>query len=291
MGCLQKLINLVVGLLALAALALAAVYYLALPQLDTKLADAVRREFMLPPSSTVIIERGSLADTFEGQLRRFHVTSAEAKVDDTTVEDLDFEAKGIRFDLAQTLATGKANLTDVDYGELRCKVSEATIEQRWAAELERRGLSKVNVELDNDRVRLTGIAKVMGFETKVAAKGQLVADGSDKIKFKSTEIDFGKFNLEVKQFGIAFDSLTPVIDVGQFKLTILIDKLKAEKGYLEIEARSRGLKEHLSESDQAVQDEKERLAHEKEELEKQMQDIEERQKQVDEKTQETPEPK
>jgi len=76
-GCLQKLANLLLSLVVLAAIALAGVYFFVLPQVDEKLADAVRREFILPPSSTVIIDRGSLLDTLEGQVHRFHVTSDE----------------------------------------------------------------------------------------------------------------------------------------------------------------------------------------------------------------------
>jgi hypothetical protein len=280
-GCLQKLINLVVALLVLVALAGAGMYYFLLPELDTKLADAVRREFILPPSSSVIIDRGSLADTLEGQVRRFRVTSAEAKIDGVAVEDLKFEAKGIRFDLPQTLATGNAELMDVDYGELECRISEAAIEERWAAELEKRGLKKVEVELKDDRVKLSGVIDVMGFETRASARGQLVADGTERVKFKSTEIDLGKLNLEVKKFGVAFDSLTPVIDVGQFKLAVLIDQLKAEKGYLVIRARSRGLAERLAEGEQEREDERRRLDHEEETLRKQLEDIQKAKSEVD----------
>jgi hypothetical protein len=279
-GCLQKLANALMALLLLAALALGGVYYFALPQLDSKLADAVRREFLLPPSSTVIIERGSLLDTLQGQVHRFHVTSSEAKIADTTVEDLDFEAKGIRFDLTQLLVTGKAELKDVDYGELKGKVSEEALKQRWAAELSKRGLDKVDIKLDSDRVKLSGVAGLLGMDTKVAAEGELVADGSERVKFKTTELDLGKFNLEVKQLNLVFDSLTPVIDLGQFKVAVLIDKLRTDKGYLIIQARSRGLGERESESAAAREDEKARIAHEKEELQKQLDDLNRREKDV-----------
>jgi hypothetical protein len=227
----------------------------------------------------VIIERGSLMDTLEGQVHRFHVTSAEAKVEGVAVEDLDFEAKGIRFDLAQLLLTSKAELKDVDYGELKVKVSEEALKQRWAAELAKRGLTKVDIKLDNDRVKLSGVAGlgILG-DTRVSATGELIAEGSERVKFKTTELDLGKFNLEVKQLGLIFDSLTPVLDLGQFKVAVLIDQLHTSKGYLIIQARSRGLNERLSENGAAREDEKARIAHEKEELQKQLADLEKREK-------------
>jgi hypothetical protein len=278
MGCLQKLANAILTLVVLAALLAAAAWYFLLPQLDVKLADAVRREFMLPPSSTVIIERGSLADTLEGQLRRFHVSSPEAKIADTPVEDLEFEAKGIRFDLAQTFATGKADLQDVDYGEMTVKVSQSAIQQRWAGELEKRGVRKPEVELDNDKVKLSGLVDLKLAKLRVAATGRLIADGTERIKFEATELDMGGANVEIKQLRSAITSLTPVIDVGQFKLSILVDEVKTEDGYLFIRARSRGLKERLDESGQAVEDEQTRLEHEEEVLRQQLADIEARKK-------------
>jgi hypothetical protein len=280
-GCTSRIISTLFALVVVVAVLLAATYYFLMPRLDTMIEDAVRREFILPPSSTVDIERGSLFDTLEGQVRRFYVNSAEAKIDGVLVNDLRFVAKGIAFDLGKTILTGKADLKDVAFGELELKISEASIEERWAAELERKGLSKVEVTLQNNRVGISGLVDLKLAKLRVAAKGKLVVDGTDKIKFKPAELDLGGTNIEVGGIRAAVNSLTPVVDLGQFKMTILVDKLEAKDGYLLVSARSSDLNERMNESAEARSDEKARLAHEREVLEKQLADVKKQQEEAD----------
>ncbi len=261
-GCINKLLNTLLAIIALLVIALALAWYFLLPKLDVLLADAVRREFILPPTATVLIERGSIFDTLEGQVQRFRVESPEAKLDGVLVNDLKFDAKGIKFDLLRTLTSGKAELKDVANGELEVKVSEASIEQRWAAELESKGLDKVSVKLEDNKVELSGLIDMKIAKLRVGAKGKLAADGSDMIKFKPVEIDLGGANLDVSGIKAAMTGLTPVVDLGQFKVVILIDKLKAEKGFLVITARSTSLEEHLGKSAEAKQNERDRIQHE-----------------------------
>jgi hypothetical protein len=282
-GCLNRLLNTLLAIIALVVIAVALAWYFLMPRLDTLLADAVRREFILPPTATVIIERGSIFDTAEGQLQRFHVESPEAKIDGVLVNDLRFDAKGIRFDLVKTLTTGNAELKDVAYGELEVKVSEASIEQRWAAELAEKGLDKVNVKLENNKVEVSGLIDIKIAKLRVGAKGKLEVDGSDMIKFKPVEVDLGGANLDVSGIKAAMTGLTPVVDLGQFKVAILVDKLKAEKGYLVISARSTGLSEHLAKGEKEKADERARIKHEKETLQEQLKKLAEEEKQVGDK--------
>jgi len=280
-GCFSRIISTLFALVVVVAVLLAATYYFLMPRLDTMLEDAVRREFILPPSSTVLIKRGSLFDTLEGQVRSFYVNSDEAKIDDVLVNDLRLTAKGIAFDLGKTILTGTAELKDMAFGELSLKISEASIEQRWAAELERKGLSKVDVTLKNNRVGISGLVDLKVTQLRVGAKGELVVDGTDKIKFKPTELDLGGANIEVGGIRAAVNSLTPVVDLGQFKMTILVDKLEAKDGYLLVSARSSDLNERMNESAEARSDEKARLAHEREVLEKQLADVKKQQEEAD----------
>jgi hypothetical protein len=279
--CINRLLNTLLSLIALIVIALALAWYFLLPKLDTLLADAVRREFILPPTATVVIERGSIFDTLEGQVQRFRVESPEAKIDGVLVNDLRFDAKGIKFDLVRTLTTGNAELKDVANGELEVKVSEAAIEQRWAAELESKGLDKVAVKLENGKVELSGLIDMKIAKLRVGAKGKLAADGSDMIKFKPTQVDVGGANLDVSGIKAAMTGLTPVVDLGQFKVVILIDKLKAEKGFLIISARSTSLEEHLAKSEEAKQNERERIQHEIQVHEDELKKLKAEEEQVD----------
>ena len=269
-GCLTRIINTIFGLVITVVVLAAAAWFLLMPRLDEILADSVRREFMLPPSSTVKIDHGSIFDTIEGQMPKFYVSSPEAKLDGVLVKDLRFLAKGISFDLIKTVLTGKAELKDVDYGELELKISEASIEQRWAAELEEKGLSKVQVALDDNKVTVKGVVDAKLAQLKVAATGRLVVDGSDRIKFKPSEVGLGGLNFQVGGIKSAISALTPVVDLGQFKVAILVDELTADKGYLKIKARSQDLKDRLAEGAEARANEQERLANERKALEEQL---------------------
>ena len=245
-GCLQRLANCVFGVVLVAVVGLLLVYYLVLPRLDEMLADAVRREFMLPPSSTVGITRGSLLDTLEGEVKHFHVQSSEAKISGLLVEDIEFRAEGIRFDLPQTLISGQAELLEVAQGELVFRVDEQALEDRWAADLRKRGLTDVQVELTDDQVAVNSVLDLKLTKVRVGASGELYVDGTDRIRFKVRELELGGANVGVEELKAVFSAMTPVIDLGQFKMSVAIDDVGMRDGYLYVQARSMSLEEKLA---------------------------------------------
>lgn len=270
MGCLNRVGGCVFGILLLVAAAAVALYIFGLSRLDGLLADAVRREFMLPPSSEVIITRGTLLDTLQGSVKRFAVDSKEAKINGLKVEDLEFLAEGIRFDLPRTFLTSQAVLTEVANGQLKMKVSEQALKERWAGELESKGLSNVQVQLKPDGVAVSAVIDLKLAKVRVGAKGALVVDGTDRVMLKVNALELGGANLGIAQLKTAFSQLTPVIDLGVFKMSVAVDQLKLYNGYLRIEAHSISLEEKLAldrkrraqeqaqqqaETDQAAQDE------------------------------------
>lgn len=237
-GCIKRLANCALFLLIAVAMALAVAYYYLLPRLDDILADAVRREFLLPPSSTVGITRGTLLDTLEGEVKGIYVSSPEAKISDLTVADLDFQATGIRFDLARTLASGQAQLTEVTSGELNFKVSEEALETRWAAELSKKGLTQTDVTLENDLVSVSCVLDLKLTKVRLGATGELQVDGTDRIRFKATDLELAGSSIGIDELKAVFSTLTPVIDLGQFKMSVAIDDVQMREGYLYIAARS-----------------------------------------------------
>lgn len=256
-GCLKRLVNCLLLVIVVIALGLGAAYFYLLPRLDNMLADAVRREFMLPPSSTVVITRGTLLDTLQGEVDRFYVSSPEAKISDLPVEDIEVYAGGIRFDLPRTLLSGQAELLSVDQGSLDFKVSGKALQERWADELARRGFTKTEVTLEEDKIKVSSVFDLKLTQVRVGATGELYVDGTDRIKFKTTDLQVGKSNIGIDQLKAVFSALTPVIDLGPFKMSVAIDQVKTRDGYLEVVAHSMSLKDkralELAKQEQAQQ--------------------------------------
>ena len=273
MSCFQRLANFVLVLVVLALLGLAALNYMLMPRLDEELADAVRREFLLPPSSTVLIGRGSMLDTLEGQVDSFYVSSPEAKLDGMIVEDLEFRASGIRFDPAQLLLSGNAGLKDVQSGELTLRVSEQALIKRWGGELAQKGLRDAEITLQDGRVDIDGIFNMAFAEVRIGASGRIVADGSSRLRLEIDELKLGGAEIGVAELKAAFSALTPVVDLQQFRVAIEVDELEMLDGYLLVAARSHSLDavggpagkgEDLDKREQELLDELERVRREKE---------------------------
>ena len=246
MGCFNRMAGCVSGIVLLLVLAAGALYFFGLARLDTMLADAVRREYMLPPSSEVVITRGSLLDTLDGEVKRFSVISAEAKLDGLVVEELEFLAEGIRFDLPRTFITGQAELREVANGKLKFRVSEQALEERWQEELASKGLSAVQVQLKADGVSVSAQIDLKLTKVRIGAKGNFEVDGTDKIKLIVDEVELGGASFGIGSFKAAFSELTPLIDLGQFKMSIAVDALKPRDGFLIVQAHSISLDEKLA---------------------------------------------
>jgi len=243
MGCIKRLANCSLALVLTVAVAGVAAYYYLLPRLDGLLEDAVRREFMLPPSSTVGITRGTLLDTCEGEVDKFYVSSSEARISGLNVEEIEFHATGIKFDLPQTLVSGQAELTAVDYGELSFKVSEQSLKERWGEELQKKGLQDVEVELADDQVAINGQLNLLVTAVRVGATGRLEVDGTDRIRFVATDLELGGATIGIEELKAVFSTLTPVIDLGQFKMSVAIEDVRMHEGYIFVEAHSMSLDE------------------------------------------------
>jgi len=245
-SCYQRVVNCIFGLFVIAAIAGGALYFYVLPRLDNLLADAVRREYILPPSATVVITRGSLLDTLEGEVARFYVDAEEAKLDGLLVKDLRFLAEGIRFDLPRTLISGQAELLNVSHGQLSLSVSEEALEERWSEELASKGLSKVDVELSNEGVGVSAVVDLKLTEVRVGAKGYFEVDGTDRIRFHATDLELAGTSIGIAELKAAFSTLTPVISLGRFKMHVVVDELFTSAGHLFIETRSQSLEEKIA---------------------------------------------
>jgi LmeA-like phospholipid-binding len=247
-GCLRAIGNFILTLVLLATLIIAAGQVYLLPRLDKSLADAVRREYLLPPSSTVTIKRGSVLDTMEGQVESFYVESREAQIDGIPVEDLKFVAEGVSFDLPQTLLTQRAELKELNNGRLSFKVSEKALAERWIGELQGAGLSKVEVHLTPGNVELSGLFDLAMIKVRVGAKGKLSTDG-ERIRFDMSDLQLGDSNIGVGALNAVFSKLAPAVDLGQFK----VGMHSVNEGFLAVQASSRSLDDLEKRMERGVQ--------------------------------------
>ncbi|MDQ3023290.1 MAG: DUF2993 domain-containing protein, partial [bacterium] len=236
--CLKSVFSgMLLGLLLLAALAFGAYMY-AYPKLDTALGDAVRREYMLPPSATIEFEHGTLLDTYQGKIDSFYVAADEAKLEGLVISDVELVSTGIQFDMTRTLITGEAELKKVDHARLKFRVSEDALADRWGETLGSRGIKEVDVELGDKEISVSGRIDLQIASVPVSARGVFEADGAKKIRMKVNEFSFGSTKLGVGQFKELFSKSirTPVIDLGALQMGVDVKRLEPKNGYLYVEA-------------------------------------------------------
>ena len=244
-GCGNALAGWGCGLLILLVVAIGAVYWLALPKLDLLLEDSLRRAYMLPPSSTVIVEHGSLLDTAEGQVKRVYVESPESKLDGIVVTDLRLLAEGVDFDLVKTLATRSAELDEATHGEISFIITESSLQEVWADELRSQGLTNAAVDITAEGVSLTGTADLKLAQVPVVARGKFTAQTDQRVKLELGQFELSGVELPSGELQQALSALAPEIGLSRFKMDIEIDEITHTDGAVEVAARTRSLEDRL----------------------------------------------
>jgi hypothetical protein len=265
--------------IALLAVAAAALYVFLYPRIDSALGDAVRREYMLPPSATIKFEHGTFLDTWQGKLKSFLVEADEAKLEGLVINQVKLFATGIQFDMTKTLITGEAELKKVDHARLKFRVSEESLANHWADSLASRGVRDLDVDLRDSEIAVAGKIDLKLTTVPVSARGVFEVDGTQKIRMKVNEVSigsskldptgisglirkltFGKAKLDVGSIGDVFSKSirTPVLDLGDLQMGVNVRRLEPHSGYLYVEAES----EKPEELAARLKREKERLAAE-----------------------------
>jgi hypothetical protein len=252
-GCGGVLAGWGCGLVVLAAVVLGLLYWLALPRLDVILEDSVRRAYLLPPSSTVLIERGSLLDTLEGQVKRVYVESPESKLDGVVVADLRLLAEGVDFDMAKTLLAQSAVLDEVIHGEINFSIKETALQELWADELRGQGLTDAAVSVGKQGVALTGIADLKLAKVPVAVSGKFVEQTGQRIKLELDQFSLSGVKLANGDLKTALAALAPAIDLSRFHMDVEIDRIAHTDGAVAVTARTRSLADRLKTDQEQLQ--------------------------------------
>jgi hypothetical protein len=260
--CLKSVMGgMVLGIVVL-ALAVGALYLFAYPRIDSALADSVRREYMLPPSATIKFKHGTFLDTWQGKLDSFLVEAKEGKLEGLVINDVRLYATGIQFDMTRTLITGEAELRKVDHARLKFKVSEESLADRWSDTLASKGVRDIDVDLREKEIAVSGKVDLKVTTLPVSARGVFEVDGSQRIGMKVNELSlgsskfdaagisglvekltFGKAKLDMGDIGDVFSKSirTPVLDLGELQMGVIVKRLEPRRGYLYVEAESEDL--------------------------------------------------
>ncbi len=238
---IDRLLPVLAGIGALILLLVLAVSGILLPQLNVKLESAVRREFALQDEAIVQIHFGSLRQTLRGYVPSFTVQADSAVIDELPVEDLEFEASGIDFNMRGILRGDKAELSALGSAQLSIRVAEKFLQERLAPLIEEEGLLEPVLAIETDGVKLTAKKKnkLLG-KVKLSAKGVFIADGSSHVTFQLRDLELGQLNVGISGLGLEFAEALPVLDMGGFAGDILVDKVSTSLGYLQVRAHTGG---------------------------------------------------
>ncbi len=253
-GCGSTLAGWGCGLGVLLAIAFGALYWLALPRLDVMLEDSLRRAYLLPPSCTVLVERGSLLDTLEGQVQRVYIESPESKLGSLVATDLRLLAEGVDFDMVKTLASRAAVLDQVTHGEITFGIPETALQELWADQLRSQGLTGAAVDVTGDGVSLRGTADLKLAQVPVAVSGKFKAVDGQRVKLQLGKFALSGMELPSGDLQTALAALAPEIDLSQFKMDVEIDEIKHIDGAVLVSARTRSLADRFQDDQAQAED-------------------------------------
>jgi len=246
-GCLRRLVQFVFTLVVVALLLAIGGYYLLLQTMRTELADALRRKFMLPPSSTVTIEPGDIMDTLNGEVESIHIESREASVSGIRVENVDFEAERLTFDILNLVTRKNPVLKEVDYAEVSFAIRPEDLAAAWAERARHYGISNLTVrfkDAEGDElplVEVTAKSELLGREFELKVNGYFRLIDQREIAFKVKDFELGLLRLGRELLESVFMRMAPRLRIGDLQGDLYIDNFYVRNGSLRVEAHTRGV--------------------------------------------------
>ncbi len=246
MGCLRRLTNCLATIIVLAVVLAVGAYLLLLYVMENELADALRRKFMLPPSASVIVERGDILDSIEGRVGAIHIRASEALVSGIRVENIAFDAEDLSFDIINLVARRNPVLREVAYAEASFEVSPQDLADAWLKRAKRFGVRDLSVEFVDDEgelpaVEVTASTRLLGKDVQVSVHGRFALVEQREIAFQVSEPDAGPDGFGRDIIESAFMRMAPRLRVGDFQGDLVVDRLWVDDGKLYITAHTSGV--------------------------------------------------
>jgi hypothetical protein len=246
-GCLRRLVQFVFTLIVVVLLLAAGGYYLLLQTMHTELADALRRKFMLPPSSVVTIEPGDIMDTLNGEVDSIHLSSPEASISGIRVENVEFEAEHLSFDILNLVTRKNPVLKEVDYAAVSFAIRPEDLAAAWAERAGRFGVSDLEVKFKDAEgdelplVEVTARTELLGREFELRVNGYFKLIDRREIAFRVNDFDLGMLSIGRDLLESVFVRLAPRLEIGDMQGDLYIDDFYVEDGKLHVQAHTKGV--------------------------------------------------
>ena len=255
MGCLQRFINLIATVIVLVALIGVGAYFLLLGFMEGKLADSLRRRFMLPPSSTVEVERGSVFDTLAGRVRAIHIRATEAKLSGVAMRDLSLDTGDVEFDLASLILRRGSVLKRVSGAQVKVAVTPDALAEAWLERGRRVGLKELTLKLippdegeSESRAEVTARVEALGRQWQLKGSGAFRLTDDKEIGLSIAEFEVVGLQTGKDVFESIFVQFAPRIRLSELQTELVIDDFAIRDDRLVVSAHSPGAIQPVPES-------------------------------------------
>ena len=242
MGCLKRITGCLITIILIAVAIAAAVYFLLVPQLTSRIENGLRKKLMLGPSAEVEITDTGLMALSQGRIEHVKVVADEALIDNYVVKNLNFEADGLTFDLIKTIAMNDPTIVSLGSGDLEFFVTADALQNAWAEAAAKIGISdlKVTIVPDEMSIKLAGVWKIdwLKAEYPFEATGKLDLERTSVLFFTFPEIKIGKLKIGLARLQDALSGVSPRINLGDYRLSITLNDVQFSKDGMRIRAHA-----------------------------------------------------
>jgi hypothetical protein len=246
-GCIRRFVSCLTTIILLAVLVAVAAYFFLLEPMRANLADAVRRKFMLPPSSSVSIEQGSYIDALSGKVKAFHVESSEASIGGMRIEDLKLDAENMSFDIVNLALQRNPILREVEHAKVSFSITPESLADAWLAKVKHLGVKKLTLKMEEGTgeqlpfAQVNAVAEVLGKEIPLSVKGFFKLIGRREIGFEALEFKLQELGVGGDMVKSIFMKFAPRIRIGDFQGDLSIDRFYVLGGKLRVVAQTTGV--------------------------------------------------
>jgi len=244
MGCIKRITGCFISIIIFLVVVAGAIYLFILPQITSRIEDGLRRKLMLGPSASVEITDTGFVALSQGRIEHVSVVAEEARVNNYVVKNLTFEADGLTFDLIRTVAFNDPAIKSLGEGELEFFITAQALEDAWEIAAAKIGISDLTLTVipADLAIKLEGSWKIswLNAEYPFEATGKLNLKGGSFLFFEVPEIKVGKLDIGVGRLQSALASVSPNINLGDYKLSITLDDIQFSEDGLRIRAQAHG---------------------------------------------------
>jgi hypothetical protein len=242
MGCIKRITGCLITLIITVVVIAGGLYLYLVPQITTRIENGLRKKLMLGPSATVEITDTGLAALSQGRIEHVSVAADEARIDNYVVQNLKFEADGLKFDLIKTVAMNDPTIESLGNGDLEFYVTALALQEAWGKAASKIGISDLTLTmLPKDLgIKLKGVWKIamLKAEYPFEATGKINLDNDSILFFTIPEIKVGKLAIGLSKLQDMLAEISPRINLGDYKVKLKLEDVQFSKDGLRIRAHA-----------------------------------------------------